>query len=643
MQRSTWQRLFAPRSATLRTSHTRKRASFRPGLESLEELVLPSGITFAPTDIRILNPLLSNQTTFGSPWGLTPAQLRHAYGFDQITFQNGTVAGNGAGETIAIVDAYDDPSIANDLAVFDQEFGLAAPPSFVKVGINAGGAASTTSFPTANAGWAGEIELDVEWAHAIAPGAKIMLVEANSSSANDLLNAINYARNAPGVVAVSMSWGASEFAGEQNYDSFFTTPAGHAGVTFFGSSGDSGSPGIWPAMSSNVIGVGGTSLNVDAAGDYIGETAWSGSGGGLSTQESQPGYQQGLIIHNGNNIISANGYRAGSDVAFDADPYTGVAVYGTYGWGGWAQVGGTSAAAPQWAGLMAIADQGRALAGLGSLDGATQTLPDIYKLSSADFHDVTSGSNGGYQAGPGFDLTTGRGSPVANLVVRDLVGTSQSQPTPPPSNTPTPPTVASAAHIVSQTNTTVNLAVLGADAAGEASLKYTWSLLGAVPGTVYANANGSNAAKNITATFTTAGTYTFLVTITDAAGLSTTSQVTVTVHQVMASLTVTPGSVTVAPGQKQQYSATAWDQFGHALAAQPKVTWSVTGGRGSITSGGLFTAGNSAGSGLVQATAGAFTASVAVTVKVSPATVASRFGWSSIAGMLDAAAHHNVW
>src|SRR5262249_12592726 len=130
---------------------------------------------------------------------LTPAQLRAAYGVNGITFKNGTITGNGAGTTIAIVDAYDDPSIAADLTTFDQQFGIQAPPSFTKVGINSSGAASTTSFPAANTGWAGEIELDVEYAHAIAPGANILLVEANSSSMNDLMNAVNYARNAAGV------------------------------------------------------------------------------------------------------------------------------------------------------------------------------------------------------------------------------------------------------------------------------------------------------------------------------------------------------------------------------------------------------------------------------------------------------------
>jgi subtilase family serine protease len=299
MTRRLWQRLFHCLSSNVYRRQAKRASTFRPRLESLEELVLLSGITILPTHTRGIHTLAS---PLGSPAGLSPAQVRHAYGFDQITFQGGAVAGTGAGQTVAIVDAYDDPSIATDLSVFDSQYGLAAP-TFVKVGINASGAASTSQFPTADAGWAGEIELDVEWVHAVAPGAKILLVEANSASDTDLLNAVDYARQQSGVVAVSMSWGSGEFSGEQNYDSHFTTPAGHVGVTFFGSSGDDGSPSLWPALSTHVVGVGGTSLSVDASGNYLGETGWSGSGGSLSSYVSQPSYQTGLTIHNGSSTL----------------------------------------------------------------------------------------------------------------------------------------------------------------------------------------------------------------------------------------------------------------------------------------------------------------------------------------------------
>src|SRR5262249_44773229 len=142
--------------------------------------------------------------------------------------------------------------------------------TFTKVGLNASGTPSTTTFPNRNAGWAGEIALDVEWAHAIAPKATILLVEANSASDTDLLRAVDYARNyvdpvtGATVSQISLSWGAGEFFGEASLDSHFTTPAGHAGITVFASSGDSGAPIIWPAVSSHVVGVGGTTLTLDS-------------------------------------------------------------------------------------------------------------------------------------------------------------------------------------------------------------------------------------------------------------------------------------------------------------------------------------------------------------------------------------------
>ncbi|MFM7107704.1 MAG: fibronectin type III domain-containing protein [Planctomycetaceae bacterium] len=358
------------------------------------------------------------------PTGYSPTQVRHSYGFDAASF--GATAADGTGTTIAIVDAYDDPNIANDLHQFDVAFGLPDPPSFRKVNQTGG-----TTMPAANAGWASEIALDVEWAHAIAPGASILLVEANSNSFSDLLAAVNYARNQPGVVAVSMSWGGGEFSGETTYDSYFTTPSGHAGVSFFASSGDTGAPASYPSASPNVVSVGGTSLYL-SSGNYSSESGWSGSGGGVSAYESQPSYQSGVVTQ-------STTKRATPDVAYDSDPNTGFPVYDSYnntGTAKWSQFGGTSAAAPQWAALAAIVDQGRALAGLGSLDGRTQLLPALYGLAAGDFHDVTTGSSTGspsYSAAAGYDLVTGRGTPVANLVIADLVawGTT-STPTSPP-------------------------------------------------------------------------------------------------------------------------------------------------------------------------------------------------------------------
>jgi hypothetical protein len=386
-------------------------------LENRNLLSLTIGGHAVPDYVAYAAPGAVAPLATAGPTGYSPAQLRQAYGFDKITFNNGTVAGDGSGTTIAIVDAYNDPNIASDLHQFDVQFGL-SDPVFTKVNETGG-----TSLPTANAGWSEEIALDVEWAHAIAPKANILLVEAASSSMGDLMTAVNYARNAAGVVAVSMSWGGGEFFGENSYDSYFTTPSGHSGVTFIASSGDSGAPASYPASSPNVLSVGGTSLYLNSQNGFSSESAWSGSGGGISAYESQPSYQKGVVTQSAT-------YRTNPDVAYDANPSTGFAVYDSYGTPSgspWIQLGGTSAGAPQWAALVAIADQGRALAGKAALNGPTQTLPAIYALSAADFHDTTSGSSAGrpsYSAGAGYDLVTGRGSPVANLVVNDLVGSS---------------------------------------------------------------------------------------------------------------------------------------------------------------------------------------------------------------------------
>ena len=155
------------------------------------------------------------------PTGFTPAQIRHAYGLDQISF-GGTPA-DGRGTTIAIVTAYDSPNIAVDLATFDATFGIPAPPSFQKVNQTGG-----STLPVFNPSWSTETCLDVQWAHAIAPGASILLVEAKSNATADMLAAVRYARSAPGVVAVSMSWGQAEYAGETVDDVTFTT----SGIVF---------------------------------------------------------------------------------------------------------------------------------------------------------------------------------------------------------------------------------------------------------------------------------------------------------------------------------------------------------------------------------------------------------------------------
>jgi hypothetical protein len=371
-----------------------------------EQLETRDLLSASPLDSIVAHPLLVTQ--------FQPSAVGTAYSFAQAGSTTSKTAGSG--QTIAIVDAYNDPKIASDLATFDAKFGLSAPPNF-KVVNQTGG----SSLPATDAGWATEIALDVEWAHAMAPGANILLVEARSASLGDLLTAVNYARQASlggaPVTTVSMSWGADEFRGETSYDSYFTTPAGHAGVTFIAASGDY-SVTTWPAAAGNVLAVGGTTLNVNASGSYVGETAWRDGGGGVSLYERMPSYQTAA------GIVTSNGGRAVPDVAYNADPNTGFLVYDSvpyYGSSGWFVVGGTSAGAPQWASIIAIANQARAAAGLPSLAQANAALYTIHTNAPQAFHDIASGNNGYYSAAAGFDAVTGLGSPVVSTIIADLV------------------------------------------------------------------------------------------------------------------------------------------------------------------------------------------------------------------------------
>lgn len=369
---------------------TRRRRHLRPVLDPLDDRCLLSG--------------------------LSPSRLTDAYGLESIKFStpSGTVQGNGSGQTIALIEAYHDPYLASDLATFDQTFNLPAPPTLI-VADQAGN--------VTNAGWALEESLDVEWAHAIAPGATILVVEASSQSRHSLITAVNAARYTPGVVAISMSWGFSESANESAYNSVFTTPPGHRGITFFAASGDNGPQGgaEWPSVSPSVVAVGGTTLNLSYSGQYESESAWFDSSGGFSRDEKEPGYQRS---------VQQTGTRSTPDVAFDGDPETGVRVYQTSlysGLGSWEVVGGTSLGTPAWAAIIAIVDQGRALAGLGSLDGATQTLPALYALPSTDFNVIAPlVTRTNDVAAAGANTATGRGTPNGPSLVADLVATNTS-------------------------------------------------------------------------------------------------------------------------------------------------------------------------------------------------------------------------
>ena len=328
-----------------------------------------------------------------SPAGYGPAQFHTAYALPPT----GSTA-----QTIAIVDAYDDPTIASDLNHYDSYYGLpactstGANPCFRKV--NQNGAAGP--YPNKNAGWALEIALDVETAHQICQSCQILLVEASSNSFANLETAVRTAARL-GATEISNSYGGSEFSGETS-DTAYDQP----GIAVTASSGDGGYGAEFPASSPSVVAVGGTTLRLNSNGTYASESVWNGAGSGCSSYLDARSWQTSLS----NWSLTGCGSRRGvADVAADADPNTGASVYDTtkyQGRSGWFQVGGTSLSAPLIAGVYGLAG-----------NAASASYPaSIPYGSQSNLHDVTQGSNGNCGtimcAGTsGYDGPTGVGTP----------------------------------------------------------------------------------------------------------------------------------------------------------------------------------------------------------------------------------------
>jgi subtilase family serine protease len=366
-----------------------------------------------------------------------PTEIREAYNIPSSL--------DGAGQTIVIVDAYGDPTIQSDLALFDGLFHIPAPPSFTVYG----GSATQTAGPHVASGWANETALDVEWAHATAPKANIVLVETSSSSGNAMNSAEkNVIPNYPGAI-VSQSFGLQESAiqgganntqvqqAHKNYEQFAAL-----GDTILASAGDFGASNAtdvnspqYPASDPLTMSIGGTEGNpyplglcpsataADAAADicsYGGEQTWNepdfgaATGGAPSLIWARPGYQDG---------IAGLTTRGVPDVAYNAAINGGVLV--AEGGSFWL-IGGTSCGVPQWAGIFALVNQARAQSGKAGIGLPDTALYAIYhsKRYASDFHDITTGNNtlagaplAGFKAGKGYDLTTGIGTPnVANLI-----------------------------------------------------------------------------------------------------------------------------------------------------------------------------------------------------------------------------------
>ncbi len=362
----------------------RQRVAAAPPAQALDHIPVcpgPAAPDSARCHARVVVDGAGRPLATTAPTGYGPAQFKTAYG----------LSGLDSNVTVAIVDAYDDPTAESDLAVYSSTYGLpsctTASGCFKKVNQTGG-----TSYPRVNSGWALEISLDVQTVHAICPGCNILLVEAKSNSFTNLLAAVDYA--VAHANYVSLSWGGSEFSGQTGYDSHFN----HAGKVITVSSGDNGYGVEYPASSQYVTAVGGTTLNL-SGNNRSSETAWSGSGSGCSAYEPKPSWQKDAGCTR----------RTVADVSADADPSTGASVYDSAGYNGqkgWFKVGGTSLSSPLTAAVYALAGN------------ASSTTYGSYPYSHASsLFDVVSGKNGtcggSYlcTAGTGYDGPTGLGAP----------------------------------------------------------------------------------------------------------------------------------------------------------------------------------------------------------------------------------------
>ena len=378
-------------------SQTRNARNIDGGVGLDSDVMIPETSLESPEDIGVrahTNHMLKlghPEGGLGPGGGMSPAQIRSFYGM-------GSTGGSFA---IAIVDAFDYPTALNDFNVFATQFGL---PLETSTNVTA----STNQVfqivyengtkPAGNCGWNQEEALDIEWAHAMAPSAKIYLVEAASTSFTDLFHAIDVASGLASVKEVSLSWGGSEFSGETADDSHFPQTNG---IVYFAASGDTGGQVIYPSASPNVVACGGTTVNTNSAGAFTSEQTWSGSGGGSSTREARPSYQASI-----SSLVGT--HRGIPDMASDANPSTGVSVYDStpcQGLSGWLVFGGTSVATPTLAGEVNLAGHFEV--------GGNSELTVVYsKLGTSAFRDITSGSRAGRNsARVGWDFVTGVGTP----------------------------------------------------------------------------------------------------------------------------------------------------------------------------------------------------------------------------------------
>ena len=457
----------------------------------------------------------------------TPAQIRAAYGLPALPAVGATIsaavaASLGAGQTIYLVDAYHDATALSDLNAFSTKFGLptctnvaiaatatlplAAPPAKCTFSAVNGTttAAMTATVPPYNATWVPESKLDVQWAHAIAPLARIVLIEMPNAMSTSILGAnLLAAKMGPGVV--SMSFGSAEAGWAPSTDSYFKG----TGMSYVAAAGDSGSQVLWPAVSPNVVAVGGTSLNYSGSGTRY-EAAWLHTGGGLSAYEALPAWQSGVTAAGGGALAR----RAVPDVAFNANPSTGEYVALTLPGAAtvWSAYGGTSIATPQWAGIIAVANAMR-VANKQAVLGDIHTLlyksiaavPGTYAATMGDVIDGTNGTCATCRAGSGFDQATGWGTPNATQLLQTLSGTAAPAAAPAPTGNQRPTLAAATVSAHAGTSFSVHLA--GVDPDGDAM---TYTMTGAPAGLSLTSAGVLSWANPVK------GTYRVTVTVRDS-------------------------------------------------------------------------------------------------------------------------------
>ena len=514
------------------------------------------GNSFKPGKLDCL--VIKNTTAHPTAQTVRPGAIPSGEGYGPSTFQaayglTAASAADGSGTTVAVIDAYNDPTAASDLAEYRSAAGLPALTSGQFTQYNQEGETSPlpATAPTDD-DWTLEESLDVDMVSAICPLCKIDLVEATNDSGTGLYVAEETAATTLGAKYISNSWGGSESSTDLTYD---TEYFGVSGVVYTASAGDSAYSGgvIYPATSPHVVGVGGTTLDTASNSRGYTESVWEtssteGTGSGCSSNEPQPSWQSALSV-----ITAVCGFKVDNDTAADADPNTGAAVYDTTnGNGGWEEVGGTSESSPIIASVFALAGNNG--------NGGENAADSIYTHTSS-LYDVTSGSNGSCgssllcTAKTGYDGPTGWGTPDGLTAFESNSTTSNTV------------TVTNPGSQTGTVGTAASLQISASDSASGQTL--TYSATGLPAGLSISSSTGL-----ISGTPTTSGSYSVTVTAKDTTGATGSASFTWTINSTTGNtVTVTnPGSQTGTVGTAASLQIKATDS-----ASGQTLTYSATG------------------------------------------------------------------